>query len=180
MALDIGPSALAVLKRTNHPCLPAADSAGRRGSTSPCRAEIDIRIAAPGVRSGRIPVIEVRGHEVNSVADDIVLKQRSRIVPLAPGRLGLSGAATWKLLAAIRSDISLRSDTAQPFVVVLIFSCIGLAISLIATRYGLNGGSSSPRVLAGRFANATRSRLKGSSLAGYRLVPPPAKWRAIT
>jgi hypothetical protein len=142
MALDIGPSALAVLKRTNHPCLPAADSAGRRGSTSPCRAEIDIRIAAPGVRSGRIPVIEVRGHEVNSVADDIVLKQRSRIVPLAPGRLGLSGAATWKLLAAIRSDISLRSDTAQPFVVVLIFSCIGLAISLIATRYGLNIGPS--------------------------------------
>ena len=45
-------------------------------------------------------------------------------------------------IAAIRSDISLRSDTAQPFVVVLIFSCIGLAISLIATRYGLNIGPS--------------------------------------
>jgi hypothetical protein len=39
--------------------------------------------------------------------------------------------------AAINPDICPKTDHAQPFLVVFIFSCIGLAISLLAARHGL-------------------------------------------
>lgn len=38
---------------------------------------------------------------------------------------------------AIDSEISSKTDKSEPFLVVLIFSCIGLVVSLLAKRYGL-------------------------------------------
>jgi hypothetical protein len=48
-----------------------------------------------------------------------------------------SGAATMEATPAIISDVSSMTDNAEPVLIVLIFSCIGLFVSLLAARYGL-------------------------------------------
>jgi hypothetical protein len=39
--------------------------------------------------------------------------------------------------AAIQSEIASKTESVEPSMVMLIFSCIGLAVSLLAMRYGL-------------------------------------------
>ena len=39
--------------------------------------------------------------------------------------------------SAIISNVSAKTDNAEPVLIVLIFSCIGMFVSLLAARYGL-------------------------------------------
>jgi hypothetical protein len=48
-----------------------------------------------------------------------------------------SGAATMEATSAIISNVSAKTDNAEPVLIVLIFSCIGMFVSLLAARYGL-------------------------------------------